>query len=231
MQPAISMPVSTLMRRNISRALFVKNLVSGDGEHMVFLLARRLAGSHVYGMIQNSSPAGPIERRIPEGDNRERLVCADCGFINYENPKIVVGAVCTWDEKVLLCRRAINPRRGLWTIPAGFMELNETAVVGAQREAKEEACADIDIDGLIGVYTIPRISQVQLIYRATVRDGKFDIGEETLELDLFKWDAIPWEEIAFPSVKWALDHWRELGDAKNWPPFSNPPGEDGNYHV
>ena len=231
MQPAISMPVSTLMRRNISRALFVKNLVSGDGEHMVFLLARRLAGSHVYGMIQNSSPAGPIERRIPEGDNRERLVCPDCGFINYENPKIVVGAVCTWDEKVLLCRRAINPRRGLWTIPAGFMELNETAVVGAQREAKEEACADIDIDGLIGVYTIPRISQVQLIYRATVRDGKFDIGEETLELDLFKWDAIPWEEIAFPSVKWALDHWRELGDAKNWPPFSNPPGEDGNYHV
>ena len=231
MQPAISMPVSTLMRRDISRALFVKNLVSGDGEHMVFLLARRLAGSHVYGMIQNSSPAGPIERRIPEGDNRERLVCADCGFINYENPKIVVGAVCTWDEKVLLCRRAINPRRGFWTIPAGFMELNETAVVGAQREAKEEACADIDIDGLIGVYTIPRISQVQLIYRATVRDGKFDIGEETLELDLFKWDAIPWEEIAFPSVKWALDHWRELGDAKNWPPFSNPPGEDGNYHV
>ena len=231
MQPAISMPVSTLMRRNISRALFVKNLVSGDGEHMVFLLARRLAGSHVYGMIQNSSPAGPIERRIPEGDNRERLVCPDCGFINYENPKIVVGAVCTWDEKVLLCRRAINPRRGFWTIPAGFMELNETAVVGAQREAKEEACADIDIDGLIGVYTIPRISQVQLIYRATVRDGKFDIGEETLELDLFKWDAIPWEEIAFPSVKWALDHWRELGDAKNWPPFSNPPGEDGNYHV
>ena len=231
MQPAISMPVSTLMRRDISRALFVKNLVSGDGEHMVFLLARRLAGSHVYGMIQNSSPAGPIERRIPEGDNRERLVCPDCGFINYENPKIVVGAVCTWDEKVLLCRRAINPRRGLWTIPAGFMELNETAVVGAQREAKEEACADIDIDGLIGVYTIPRISQVQLIYRATIRDGKFDIGEETLELDLFKWDAIPWEEIAFPSVKWALDHWRELGDAKNWPPFSNPPGEDGNYHV
>ena len=132
MQPAISMPVSTLMRRDISRALFVKNLVSGDGEHMVFLLARRLAGSHVYGMIQNSSPAGPIERRIPEGDNRERLVCADCGFINYENPKIVVGAVCTWDEKVLLCRRAINPRRGFWTIPAGFMELNETAEVGAQ---------------------------------------------------------------------------------------------------
>lgn len=177
------------------------------------------------------SPAGPIVRQIPEGDNRERLVCTDCGFINYENPKVVVGAVCTWDDKVLLCRRAINPRRGLWTIPAGFMELNETAEAGAAREAKEEACADIDIDGLIGVYTIPRISQVQLIYRATVRDGAFDVGEETLELDLFDWDAIPWDEIAFPSVRWALDHWRELGDADVWPPFSNPPGQDGNFHV
>tara|TARA_R110002110_G_scaffold82122_9_gene213547 strand:- start:4053 stop:4649 length:597 start_codon:yes stop_codon:yes gene_type:complete len=176
-------------------------------------------------------PAGPVVRQVPDGDNRERLVCADCGFINYENPKVVVGAVCTWKGQVLLCRRAINPRRGLWTIPAGFMELNETAEAGAAREAKEEACANIDIDGLIGVYTIPRISQVQLIYRATLRDGAFDIGEETLELDLFDWDAIPWEEIAFPSVKWALNHWRELGDKDVWSPFSNPPGEDGNFRV
>jgi ADP-ribose pyrophosphatase YjhB (NUDIX family) len=175
------------------------------------------------------SPSGPIVRQIPEGDNRERLVCTDCGFINYENPKIVVGAVCTWENKVLLCRRAIHPQRGLWTIPAGYMEQNETAEAGAAREAREEACAEIDIDGLIGVYTIPRISQVQLIYRAIVRDGAFDVGEETLELDLFDWDAIPWDEIAFPSVRWALDHWRELGDVDVWPPFSNPPGEDGNY--
>lgn len=181
-------------------------------------------------MPVHNPPGGPTVRQIPEGDNRERLVCPDCGFINYENPKIVVGAVCSWQGRVLLCRRAINPRRGLWTIPAGFMELNETAVSGAAREAREEACADIDIDGLIGVYTVPRISQVQLIYRATVRDGAFDIGEETLELDLFDWDDIPWDEIAFPSVRWALDHWRELGDATAWPPFSNPAGEDGNYH-
>ncbi len=175
------------------------------------------------------SPSGPIARQVPEGDNRERLVCTDCGFINYENPKIVVGAVCTWENKVLLCRRAIHPQRGLWTIPAGYMEQNETAEAGAAREAREEACAEIDIDGLIGVYTIPRISQVQLIYRAIVRDGAFDVGEETLELDLFDWDAIPWDEIAFPSVRWALDHWRELGHVDVWAPFSNPPGEDGNY--
>jgi len=182
-------------------------------------------------MPENSSPGGPTIREIPQGDNRERLVCPDCGFINYENPKIVVGAVCSWQGRVLLCRRAINPRRGLWTIPAGFMELNETAETGAAREAKEEACADIEIDGLLGVYTIPRISQVQLIYRAKLRDGAFDVGEETLELDLFRWGDIPWDDIAFPSVKWALDHWRELGDTTAWPPFSNPPGEDGNFNT
>ena len=173
--------------------------------------------------------AGPSVLQIPDGDNRERLTCPDCGFINYENPKIVVGAVCTWDSRLLLCRRAIDPRRGFWTIPAGFMELNETAEAGTRREAKEEACADIDIDGLIGVYTIPRISQVQLIYRATVKDGVFAAGDETEELDLFGWDDIPWDDLAFPSVKWALDHWREIARSDSWSPFSNPPGQDGSY--
>ena len=180
-------------------------------------------------MTDTPELAGPTVLRIPEGDNRERLTCPDCGFINYENPKIVVGAVCTWEGKLLLCRRAIDPRSGFWTIPAGYMELNETAEAGAAREVKEEACADIDIDGLIGVYTIPRISQVQLIYRATLKDGVFAAGEETLELDLYDWKDIPWDDLAFPSVKWALDHWREIADDEIWPPFSNPPGQDGNY--
>ena len=180
-------------------------------------------------MTDTPELTGPTVLRIPEGDNRERLTCPDCGFINYENPKIVVGAVCTWEGKLLLCRRAIDPRSGFWTIPAGYMELNETAEAGAAREAKEEACADIDIDGLIGVYTIPRISQVQLIYRATLKDGVFAAGEETLELDLYDWKDIPWDDLAFPSVKWALDHWREIADDEIWPPFSNPPGQDGNY--
>ena len=180
-------------------------------------------------MTDTPELAGPTVLRIPEGDNRERLTCPDCGFINYENPKIVVGAVCTWEGKLLLCRRAIDPRSGFWTIPAGYMELSETAEAGAAREAKEEACADIDIDGLIGVYTIPRISQVQLIYRATLKDGVFAAGEETLELNLYDWKDIPWDDLAFPSVKWALDHWREIADDEIWPPFSNPPGQDGNY--
>ncbi len=179
-------------------------------------------------MFENP-PKGPSVRQIPEGDNRERLVCPDCGFINYENPKVVVGAVCTWDGKLLLCRRAIDPRRGFWTIPAGYLELNETAEAGAAREVREEACTEIALEGLIGVYNVPRISQIQLIYRASLLDGTFSAGEETLELDLFGWDNIPWDDLAFPSVRWALGHWHEIADAPNWPPFSNPAGEDGNY--
>ena len=180
-------------------------------------------------MSRDATCSGPSVLKVPDGDNRERLVCPDCGFVHYENPKIVVGSVCSWEGKVLLCRRAIEPRRGFWTIPAGYLELNETTLAGAKREAAEEACAEIEIDGLIGVYTIPRISQVQLIYRAKIRDGVFAVGEETLELDLFDWEIIPWTDLAFPSVRWALDHWRAIGDAESWPPFSNPAGEDGNY--
>src|SRR5688572_12081053 len=106
-----------------------------------------------------------FEHRVPDGDNRLRQVCTDCGFIAYENPKVVVGAVVTWAEKILLCRRAINPRQGFWTLPAGFMELHESAETGAAREAMEEANARIEIDALLAAYTIPRLSQVQLIYR------------------------------------------------------------------
>lgn len=174
-------------------------------------------------------PSGPTVRAIPEGDNRERLICPDCGFVNYENPKIVVGAVCSWEDRILLCRRAIHPRRGFWTIPAGYMELHETAEAGAMREAAEEACTKIAIEGLLGLYTIPRISQVQLIYRARLEDGVFAPGEETLELDLFRWDDVPWDDLAFPSVHWALRHWHEVRDAENWLPFGNPDGEDGDY--
>ena len=109
---------------------------------------------------------GRFRRLVPEGDNRERRVCGDCGFIHYENPKVVVGAVATWEERILLCRRSIGPRKGFWTLPAGYMELGETPMEGALREAREEACAELEIDQLLAVYAIPRISQVQLIYRA-----------------------------------------------------------------
>lgn len=172
---------------------------------------------------------GPRVREIPDGDNRERMVCPDCGFINYENPKIVVGAVIGHEGKILLARRDINPRRGFWTIPAGYLELNETVLDGARREAREEVCADIAVDQILGVYNVPRISQVQIIYRATFATPGFAVGEETQEVGLFAWDEIPWDDIAFPSVNWALDHYREVEGQSSFVPHSNPVGDLGNY--
>jgi ADP-ribose pyrophosphatase YjhB (NUDIX family) len=171
--------------------------------------------------------AGPSIKEIPDGDTHERLVCPDCGFINYENPKIVVGAVAVWEDRILLCRRAIEPRKGFWTLPAGYLELNETALDGAKREAWEEANAQLDIRGLLAVYSVPRISQVQLIYLADLVSQDVSPGEESLEVGLYRWHDIPWDDIAFPSVKWALDHFGEIDPAQPFTPRSNPPGEFG----
>lgn len=177
----------------------------------------------------NHGEAGPRIEQIPEGDDRVRLVCPDCGFINYENPKIVVGSVVTWQDKYLLCRRSIPPRRGYWTIPAGYLELNETVTEGAMREADEEACAKIRIDALLAVYNVPRISQVQIIYRATLPAPDFAPGPESLEVSLFAWDELPWDDLAFPSVHWALRHHQEVGDQPVFEPRTNPDGETGAY--
>ncbi len=152
---------------------------------------------------------GPTVRRVPEGDNRERMICAECGYVLYDNPKIVVGSVPRWGERVLMCRRSIHPRRGYWTLPAGYLELNEATSAGAEREAFEEAQAKIEIEGLLAIYDIPRISQVQLIYRARLIDEAVAAGPESLEVALFGWNEIPWDNIAFPSVRWALHHDRE----------------------
>jgi len=168
-------------------------------------------------------PLGPVSRRIPAGEDRERLVCYACGFINYINPKIVVGSVALWEGRILLCRRAIEPRDGWWTLPAGYMEERETTIEGAQREAWEEARARIAIDALIGIYNIPRISQVQMIYRARLLSPDVAAGPESREVGLFEWDGIPWDEIAFPSVHWALGHWRETRGTDGFPPFAEPP--------
>ena len=115
-------------------------------------------------------PPEHFEKRIPEGDNRERLVCGRCEFIHYQNPKIVAGAICTWNDggsdKILLAKRAIEPRKGFWTLPAGYMELGETTEQAAQREAREEACASIEIDRLFAMYSVARIGQVQIMYLA-----------------------------------------------------------------
>jgi ADP-ribose pyrophosphatase YjhB (NUDIX family) len=172
---------------------------------------------------------GPRVPTVPAGDDRERLVCPECSFIEYANPKVVVGAVVRWDKRIVLCRRAIPPRRGFWTIPAGYLELNETAQAGALRETWEEAEARIELDGLIAVYNIPRLSQVQLIFRARLLDGKIGVGPESEATELFAWDDIPWSELAFPSTRWALTHYREIGDAPEFATRSNPAGETGDY--
>jgi len=166
---------------------------------------------------------GPSLRTVPAGDNRERMVCPDCGFIHYDNPKIVVGVVCRWEERILLCRRAIEPRAGFWTLPAGYLELNETTQAGAMREAWEEARAGIAIDGLLAVYDIPRVSQVQIIYHARLTTAAIAAGPESREVRLFAWDEIPWQELAFPSVRWALDHFRECLATGNFLAHGNPP--------
>lgn len=166
-----------------------------------------------------------FSRVVPEGDNRERQVCATCGYIAYENPKIVVGAVVAEAGRVLLCRRAIEPRSGFWTLPAGYMELNETTAEGAMREALEEAGAHIALDGILAVYDISRIGQVQIIYRAHFTQPGIAAGDETLEVGMFAWDEIPWDRIAFPTVTWALNTWRQIGDAPLGAPAGNPPDD------
>src|SRR5690348_8769384 len=145
-------------------------------------------------------------RRVPEGDNRERLICADCGHIAYENPKVVVGSVVVADEAVLMCRRAIEPRRGFWTLPAGYLEHGETLEEGAAREAWEEAEAKIVLDGILGVFSISRIGQVQVIFRARFADEpRFAAGDESLEVAPVSPQQIPRQDIAVAAVIWALD--------------------------
>lgn len=170
-------------------------------------------------------------RRKPEGDDHDRLVCDRCDWIHYENPKIVVGSVVETvvdgTRKILLCRRAIEPRHGFWTIPAGFLEEQETVEDGARREAYEEARVQLQMTGLLAVYSVPRISQVQIIYRARLAAPTFAPGPESLEVALFAWDEIPWDRLAFPSVHWALHHFAAVADQDVFAPFANPPGETG----
>ncbi len=149
-------------------------------------------------------------------------MCPDCGYIAYQNPLIVVGAVAVWQDRILLCRRAIEPRKGFWTLPAGFMEERESTMEGAAREAWEEARARIAIDSLLAVYDIPRISQVQMIFRARLLSPDVSAGPESLEVGLFHWDEIPWDELAFPTVHWALREHRERLGRDDYAPAVNP---------
>jgi len=170
-----------------------------------------------------------MSRQIPDGDNRERAVCASCDFIQYDNPKNIVGCLLEWQGKVLLCKRAIEPRRGYWTLPAGFMENNETTLEGAAREANEEACAECENLRLFGVYNLPRISQVYLMFFGRLRNGFAEAGEESLEVGLFDEDDIPWKELAFPVVTETLTRYYEMRQERTrqvyYADIINKPGE------
>ena len=139
---------------------------------------------------------------IPQGDNRHRHVCTDpeCNTIHYENPRIITGVLPLYEDKVLLCKRAIEPRYGLWTLPAGFMENGETTEQGAVREAWEEALATPIIEQLYTLFNLPHINQVYFFYKAQLANGEFGIGEESLAAELFSEEDIPWEQLAFPVV-------------------------------
>jgi len=153
--------------------------------------------------------SSPVKHQVPDGDNRPRAVCESCTYIHYENPKNVVGCLLEWQGKVLLCKRAIEPRHGYWTLPAGFMENNETTMEGAAREAKEEACAECENLRLFAVYNLPRISQVYMMFFGRLKDGMADVGEESLEVGLFRQNEIPWDELAFPVVTETLTRYFE----------------------
>ncbi|GAP38272.1 NUDIX hydrolase [Piscinibacter sakaiensis] len=148
-----------------------------------------------------------VRYEVPPDDNRERAVCTVCRTIHYVNPLNVVGTVPAWEDKVLLCRRNIEPRHGYWTLPAGFMELGETTADGALRETVEEAGAHIELQGLFTLLNVTRVSQVHLYYRARLLDLDFAPGPETIEARLFGEDEIPWEELAFRTVRATLEHY------------------------
>ena len=146
---------------------------------------------------------------IPPGDNRPRFVCEACGTIHYQNPKLVVGCLAEWQGRILLCRRAIEPRQGFWTLPAGFMENGETTEQAALRETAEEALAVAE--GLVpfALVNVPHVDQVHLMFRGQMRDGRHGAGTESLETALLDERDIPWGEIAFPSVRYTLERFLE----------------------
>jgi len=157
-----------------------------------------------------SACGAPVELRQPPDDNRPRYICTTCTTIHYQNPNMVIGAIPEWEDgRILLCRRAIEPRHGLWTLPAGFMENGETTAEAAVRETLEEANARIAIGELYSMYNLPYINQVYLLFRARLLDLDFSPGPESLEVELFEERNIPWDELAFRPVRFTLQRYFE----------------------
>jgi len=148
-----------------------------------------------------------VKLEIPPGDDRERFVCESCRTIHYQNPKLVVGCIPEWEDKILVCRRAINPRYGKWTVPAGFLENGETVSDGAVRETFEEARARVEIIAPYAMFDLTFVNQVYLMYRARLLDLSYAPGEESLEVELVSLNHIPWDELAFPVIRETLKHY------------------------
>jgi ADP-ribose pyrophosphatase YjhB (NUDIX family) len=160
-----------------------------------------------------SECGAPVAMMTPSGDTRLRHVCVNCGMVHYRNPKLVVGTIPEWENGILLCRRAIEPRHGKWTLPAGFMETQETTIGAATRETLEEACVRVEIGEMFSLIDVPAISQVHIFYRARLLDTDFHPGEESLETAIFPEAEIPWDEIAFRTVSMTLRHY--FADRRN----------------
>ena len=156
--------------------------------------------------------ASVVEIRVPEGDHFPRRVCPQCGTVHYDNPRVVVGCVAEFEDRLLICRRAIEPRRGFWTLPGGFLENEETLAAGAARECREEALADVEITGLLLIADVLQAHQIHVFFRGRLVGGAFGAGPESLESRLIRPEDIPWNELAFPSNQAALEAW--LGDRK-----------------
>lgn len=157
--------------------------------------------------------AHPVQYQTPDGDNRERAVCTQCGTIHYVNPRIIAGTLPVYEDKVLLCKRAIEPRKGYWTLPAGFMEQGETLEAGAVRETQEEAGIHITCGQLLSSISVPHISQVHIFFLANMNSPDHaSRTSESLEVKLFSVNEIPWDEIAFPTVKKTLRHYLDDRD-------------------
>lgn len=158
-----------------------------------------------------------VALKIPDGDNRERFVCVTCEEIHYQNPRIITGCLPVWEDRVLLCKRAIEPREGYWTLPAGFLENGEGVAIGAARETLEEANARVQDLELYTVFSLPYISQVYMFYRADLSDLDFSAGEESLEVALFEESEVPWDDLAFPVIARTLQHYFEDRKADAYP--------------
>ena len=177
-----------------------------------------------------------LVQRIPAGDNRLRYVCNVCQTVHYQNPKVVAGCIAEWEDKVLLCRRAIEPRYGLWTLPAGFMENGETTLEAAARETLEEALARVEIKGLQALFSLPHIDQIYVMYRGVLLDVNFGAGAESLEVGLFREQDIPWDQLAFRVVRETLKlYFNDRRVGRTQPHFGdilrNPDAPANEYQV